>query len=138
MKKLRIVGLGIVIFLVASLFAVFISTTVFAASASEKGISYYDIQTLSHELFGDVRIKSSEFLYNFDGSADFIYVDFEDYGYAVFSADTLELLEYAPQGGLPYNTTKKYYGGPTNYFQRNGEQFTNTVTGNSISRGRDI
>ena len=33
---------------------------------------------------------------------DYIYVDFEDYGYGVYFKDTMEILEYAAQGSLPY------------------------------------
>ncbi len=65
-----------------------------------------DIEKISQELFGKVIIGSKEFLFNLDESPDFIYVDFTNYGYAVFAAENLELLEYAAQGSLPYQNTR--------------------------------
>jgi len=46
-------------------------------------------------LFGDISIKSGEYLYNLDESPDFIYVEFEDFGYAIYSSQTLDILEYS-------------------------------------------
>jgi hypothetical protein len=114
--------------------------TVFASSDKDSnffdgdtGSSFY-IKKISNELFGDVKIKSSEYLYNLDGSSDYIYVDFENSGYAVYSRETMELLEYAPEGSLPYQNTgaSKYYGGPTNYFNKEEGRFEDIVTGESI------
>jgi hypothetical protein len=92
------------------------------------------IEKVSQELFGDVKIGSEEFLFNLDESPDFIYVDFTNSGYAVFAAESFELLEYAAQGSLPYQNTRarRYYGGPTNYFNKENEKFVNTVTKESV------
>jgi hypothetical protein len=43
-----------------------------------------DIEKISQEIFGNVTIGSKELLFNLDESPDFIYVDFTNYGYAVF------------------------------------------------------
>jgi hypothetical protein len=93
-----------------------------------------NVDAASSEIFGDVKIKSSEYLYNLDDSPDYIYVDFTDYGYAVYFKDTMELMEYAPWGNLPYPETRarRYYGGPTNYFNKEDEQWVNTVTKESV------
>ena len=99
------------------------------------------VEQLSHGLFGDDKeIKSIQSLYNYNGNPDYIYVDFESWGYAVYFNSTLSLLEYSHQGSLPYppNTeVMKYYAGPTNYFIAEGEweegkQFVHTVTGKSF------
>jgi len=88
------------------------------------------IEKLSQEMFGNVRIGSEEILYNLDDSPDFIYVEFTDSGYAVFAADSLELLEHAAQGSLPYQNTqaRRYYNGPQRYLTKVDEQFVNEVT----------
>ena len=102
---------------------------------SEQLTIYSDIELISQEMFGDVRISSEEFLYNLDDSPDFIYVDFEDSGYAIFAADSLELLEYSANGSLPYQDTRarRYYNGPKAYLNKEGEQFINIITAETFS-----
>ena len=101
-------------------------------------INISSVEEVTRQIFGDVKIKSSEYLYGFNDSPDYIYVDFEDYGYAVYFGNTMELMEYAPTGSLPYsdNITQKYYAGPSNYFSRKGEQFINTLTGENLHLSR--
>lgn len=112
MKKLKFERLILVVCLIASLMVVVFggSTTVFALSEE------IDLSTeqVVQEMFGNKSIKSTDYLYNLNDSADFLYVNFENYGYAVFLRETSELLEYASAGSLPYSNTtaKKYYGGP--------------------------
>ena len=45
------------------------------------------VVTVTYGIFGDVRIRSSEYLFNLNDSPDFIYVDFEDYGYVVYLSE---------------------------------------------------
>jgi len=93
-----------------------------------------NIEKISQELLGKVTIGSQEFLFNLDESPDFIYVDFTDSGYAVFAAESLELLEFAAQGSLPYQNTRgrRYYNGPKGYFTKINEHFVNEVTNESF------
>ena len=88
------------------------------------------IARISQEMFGNVIIGSKEFLFNLDESPDFIYVNFTNSGYAVFAAESLELLEFAAHGSLPYQNTRgrRYYNGPKGYFIKVNEQFVNVVT----------
>lgn len=90
-----------------------------------------DIKSLTQSMFGDVEIKSSEYLFNLDGVPDYIYVEFENSGYAVYYKDTLELLEYSAKDSLiyPNNQTYKYYGGPGKYFTKQGECFEDLING---------
>lgn len=85
-------------------------------------------------IFGDVDVASCGYLYNFDDSADFIYVKFAGDGYAVFNKYTLEMLEYSPFGELPYEegNSLQYYAGPTYYLRKNKNQFENIVTGQKM------
>ena len=65
------------------------------ALAIESNTLYSEIQIVCKELFGeDVNIRKAECLYNLDESADFIYVEFDSSGYAVFANQTLDILEY--------------------------------------------
>ncbi|WP_285819602.1 hypothetical protein [Bacteroides acidifaciens] len=93
-------------------------------------LTEYNIEQVSNELFGNVKIKSSEYLYNLDDSADYIYVEFEDNGYAVYLKQTMELLEYSPQGKLNYpnSYSNKYYGGPSFYLFKEKDYFVDTVS----------
>lgn len=102
MKKVRFIGLGMVLCILMMLVVSLQFNSFSAFAATNEDNTPYSVESLSKELFGDLKIKSSEYLYNFDDSADFIYVDYEGYGYAVFFASTLELLEYSPKGSLPF------------------------------------
>lgn len=90
----------------------------------------YTIEQVADELFGDVSVEKSEYLYNLDDSADYIYLEFENGGYAVFLKQTMELLEYSPQGKLDYpeTTSAKYYAGPSFYLVKAGNSFINTFS----------
>jgi hypothetical protein len=131
MKRFRIVGLSLALCLTMLLVALLADNTalVFADSAviadTERAAVDMSVEQVSSELFGDKTIKTAEYLYNLNDSPDFVYVDFEEYGYAVFLRETSELLEYAPTGSLAYPGTraKKYYGGPTNYFSERNFNF---------------
>ena len=84
----------------------------------------YSVEKVTNELFGNVSIKSSEYLYNLDDSADYIYVELNDGGYAVFLKETMELLEYSQQGKLNYpKNSSKYYGGPSLYMVKDDDCF---------------
>lgn len=43
----------------------------------------YDVERAIDETLGNVTMQSSEYLYNLDDSSDYIYVEFEEGGYAV-------------------------------------------------------
>ena len=90
----------------------------------------YTIKQVANEMFGDVNIKKCEYLYNLDDSADYIYVEFDGAGYAVFLKGTMELLEYSTQGKLDYSqtTSTKYYGGPGAYFVKANGSFVDALT----------
>lgn len=96
-----------------------------------KNIEEQNITQSSQSLFDNKVIKSCEYLYNLDDSADYILIAFENEGYAILSSQTLDLIEFSLQGNLPYNVnnSNKYYAGPLNYLQKINNQFFDNVTG---------
>lgn len=99
----------------------------------------YDIERVIDESLGDVTMRSSEYLYNLDDSSDYIYVEFEEGGYAVILKQTFELLEYSYSGTLEYPTTEdmKYYGGPGLYFSKVDDEFIDIKSGLPIEISED-
>lgn len=133
MKKIKIVLVSLICFAL-SLIGL-LSVNLIGAFAEEDNVQMMRVDELSRQLFGDVKIESIEYLYNYDEQPDYLYVNYCDYGYAVFLREGLNLLEYAPDGELPYTETKgkKIYGGPTNYFEKEDEQYIDVVSGESFS-----
>lgn len=85
-------------------------------------------------------VDSIGYLYNLDGSPNYIYVDFMGKnGYVIFSEETLEILEYTNNGFFPYESIneQKYYGEPYKYFVKNDENFKNILTNEEISFSSD-
>lgn len=132
MKKIKIVLVSLICFAL-SLIGL-LSVNLIGAFAEEE-VQMMRVDEMSRQLFGDVEIESIEYLYNYDEQPDYLYVNYCDYGYAVFLREGLNLLEYAPDGELPYTETKgkKIYGGPTNYFEKEDEQYIDVVSGESFS-----
>lgn len=90
----------------------------------------HDLESLINCMFGNINIAKAEYLYNLDETNDYIYVEFENNGYAVYFKDTLELLEYSAQGKIDYPNTSenKYYGGPGKYFVKQNNTFSDIKT----------
>ena len=89
-------------------------------------VAAHEAENISEEtpnqqsLFVDKKIEDYGYLYNYDDHNDYIYVDFEGTaGYAIFSANSLEILEYTKTGDFSYASDffTKYYGGPGAYFK---------------------
>ncbi len=99
----------------------------------------YDVTRTIKETLGSVTLRSSEYMYNLDDSADYIYVEFEEGGYAVLLKQTMELLEYSYNGELKYtdNTGKKYYGGPSRYYYRDSDCFIDVNSGASVEISKE-
>lgn len=93
------------------------------------------IEKIVYKIFGNCEIKNCEVMYNLDKSPDYIYVEFEPTGYAIFSSVTMELMEYGLLSKCPYLDTaaKKYYAGPTNYFYKKDNCFINAINGELIT-----
>lgn len=124
--------LTIIIVILSILFA---NITIYASTARNYDYDFSDVKDLSYQIFGNKKIKSIEYLYGFNESPDFVHVDFDDYGYAVYFKETMELMEYSPVGSLSYENSdaRKYYAGPSNYYNKKDNYFTNIITGNRLN-----
>ncbi len=147
MKKknvLKFVGLILVLVIAFSSFSTLGSTVALAAeendlslleeAKSNKGtFDLFEGESLQSAFDGKT-LRSYEYIYNLDDSADYIYVEFEEGGYVVFSSETMEMMEYSLQGTLPYSSSnaKKYYAGPTNYLQKTDSKFVNMRTNEEL------
>lgn len=90
--------------------------------------------TSKQPYFSDKTIHEYKYIYNLDDSADYIYIDFKNGGYVLFSAETMEMMEYSLQGALPYSSSssKNYYAGPSNYLHKNNSTFINLLTNRQL------
>lgn len=151
MKKnaLRLVGLLLSLITTFSLLSVLGPTSAFATEESTalpaeevEQHAQKPIKTgasVPQSPFAGKTIGFSKYIYNLDDSADYIYVAFEDGGYAIFARDTMELMEYSLQGALPYSnsTAQEYYAGPANYLQKRDSKFVSMKTGQVIAISRE-
>ena len=87
------------------------------------------------KIFGNVEINSIEFLYNFNDSPDYVYVDFEGLGYVIYYRTTLEMMEYSYEFDLDYSNidSRKYYAGPSNYYGKKNNKFIDVDTGDYLN-----
>lgn len=123
-----------------------IETSLYSANTddSEHGVetddSGYGIEKITKDLLGDVTIEKSEYLYNLDDSADYIYVEFNNGGYAVFLKQTMEMLEYSARGKLDYAgyTSKKYYAGPSSYLIKEDDCFIDTISNQRVGITQEL
>ena len=126
--RMKKIGVCVFVLLVTMLIFAF-SATAFAQEKEKEQVSLGTIDIIQ-SIFGNEEVDTIEYLYGFDESADYIYVNFTNYGYAVFLRSTMEMLEYSPKGELPFGDTfeKKYYAGPGNSYTKKGAQFVNTFS----------
>ena len=77
----------------------------------------------------------ASFLKGLNGDEDFILAYTNDGGYAVFSREDMQLLEYSKSGN-PYagiNNNLSYYAGPTNYYEKNNSTFSDVMRGDALT-----
>lgn len=81
------------------------------------------------------QVSSYRYLYNLDNSADYIYIEFIDGGYAIYAQKTMEILEYSLQWQLPFdnNIGSIYYAGPSNYYKKEDNKFYDLVSGKIVN-----
>lgn len=135
LKSTSILLLFCITFSIFSLYATAIQSTSDAAPVenSEETVVDNGLTETSSTLqstFKDRTISSCEYIYNLDGSPDYIYATLQGGGYAILSRTTLELLEYSPQGSAPYQgvSAQGYYAGPGNYLEKTATGYKDIVS----------
>ena len=124
--------------LIFSVFALLSGARQNAFAKEDTGYANSDwegVKFITNELFGDNSIATIENLYNFNDSPDYIYVEFGNGGYVVYFAETMEMMEYSLSGNLFERTdsgSKKYYAGPTEVYNKQGDVFKNLLSGQSF------
>lgn len=80
--------------------------------------------------------KRSMVIKDFDGSYAYLYMELLPSGYAIYDIAKSELLESADVGSGPYegysDGSVLYYGGPGNYYVKNGSTYTDISGGASV------
>ena len=74
----------------------------------------------------------SKYLKGLDGANDYILIEQQDSGYAIFSSVDMQLVEYSEHSVSPYNklsANESYYAGPGNYYVKKDDQMTSMNTG---------
>lgn len=80
---------------------------------------------------GKEKVVYSSYLKGLSGENEFILVESKDNAYAIFTKDTMELIEYSSKEPSPYknsSSSKNYYAGPGNYFKQERNGITNVHT----------
>lgn len=144
-SKLRLICFILALTTIFYSISVIGSTSVFAADVNtrycEDEITPNDNLSNTNNIesvqpkFDNKTIYMCKYLYNLDDSIDYIYTEFENGGYVVFSRETMEMMEYSLNGTLPYtnSSTKEYYAGPSNYLQKEADsKFINLLTNEQI------
>lgn len=138
MKKIKYGKNIIIISLIVEIIAFIVivgliqSFEVKAARAEENKI--INLQEAVEDVLGR-KPQNINFLYGLDESADYIYVELKNGGYAIFYKETFELLEYSFNGKLDIKNTmeKIYYNGPSNYYKKENDKYKNILTGKLFS-----
>ena len=136
---MKIIKKTILILIVLPLLSIIVqmNNKVYGIELNEQSETIAIIESISKNLIGDVSVNTVEYLYNLDDSPDYIYVKYKNNGYAVFSSNNLNILEYSLEGDLPYpELNKKYYAGPTNYINKIDEKYKNINTSEYITNNQ--
>ncbi|MBQ3505970.1 MAG: hypothetical protein IJA89_04265 [Clostridia bacterium] len=80
---------------------------------------------------------SSSYLQGMDSQEDYILSQCATGGYAIYEAESMELIEYSDSEFSPYMEfaeTDRYYAGPVNYFVEDGDNLKNVHTKQRMSK----
>ena len=112
-------------------------TKVYAMQSSLQQSNLHSI----NDIVSATEIEDNGYLYNYDGSIDYIYIDFAgSNGYIILLEETLEIVEYTTQGDFPYENIDgdKYYGGPNAYYVKNENNIQNILTDETFECTDDL
>lgn len=112
-------------------------TKVYAMQSSLQQSNLHSI----NDIVSATEIEDNGYLYNYDGSIDYIYIDFAgSNGYIILLEETSEIVEYTTQGDFPYENIDgdKYYGGPNAYYVKNENNIQNILTDETFECTDDL
>ncbi len=75
-----------------------------------------------------VGYMTSKYLQGLDGKKDYILVECETGGYAIYEEESMEIIQYSDMSNSPFYEIEEedsYYGGPSNYYKKNGNVIEN-------------
>ena len=76
----------------------------------------------------------ASYLQGLDGEEDYILVQRENGGYAIFEKESMEVIEYSNLSSAPYQglLVDRYYAGPANYYEKKDGKIKNVHTGETF------
>ena len=140
LRKIVTFGLGI---------TVAVSSVLVCGSAELVDVKLQNAEAITKKIFvsnakmksGNVNEKlyqmNAEYLMGLDGEKDYVLVQQNGGGYAIFDRESMELMEYSDDGESPYckaGTSEIYYAGPANYYHKKGGEVTNLFTGEKVGK----
>ncbi len=106
-----------------------------SVAAMQNGVTTASALSTSEASYA-VTEKRSMVIKDFDGSYAYLYMELLPSGYAIYDLAQSELLESADAGSGPYegysDGSALYYGGPGNYYVKNGSTYTDISGGASV------
>lgn len=136
MKRRKIVSV-----LLASVFIS--SSTVLLWSNTGVNVEFENATEITRKIFNanagteDERkgYMTAEYLQGLDGEQDYILVECDTGGYAIFDRESMEIIEYSDTDSSPYiQAETPCYGGPINYFDKKGDELKDIKTGKKLQK----
>jgi len=136
-KIIKIISVIISFVMIFSVFAypsVYASESILSDSEGDYCANTSDIVAQRNnitDILNDASIENCSYMYNLDGSPDFLYIQLSGDGYAIFLSQTLELMEYSPVGASEFSPESYdvYYCGPGCYFNKENDCFVDISSG---------
>lgn len=140
LRKIVTFGLGTVVAL-SSIFVFgssdFVDSKLQNAEAITKKIFASNAKSEDVNIEEKLYQMNAEYLMGLDGEKDYVLVQRNGGGYAIFDKESMELMEYSDDGESPYckaGTSEIYYAGPANYYHKKGGEVKNLFTGEKMGK----
>ncbi|MBQ8229917.1 MAG: C39 family peptidase [Clostridia bacterium] len=136
MKRRKIVSV-----LLASVFIS--SSTVLLWSNTGVNVEFENATEITRKIFNanagteDERkgYMTAEYLQGLDGEQDYILVECDTGGYAIFDRESMEIIEYSDTDSSPYiQAETPCYGGPISYYDKKGDELKDIKTGKKLQK----
>ena len=101
----------------------------------------FESNSFEEENSSNIRRSTAKYIKGFDDNEDFIIVESDVGGYAIFEKSTYDLIEYSPIDKSPYlnvSSTNSYYAGPSQYFKKENMQIKHVFTNQTIAENEKL